>query len=271
MPFESPRGCGYRKAGKLYLVGGGIPMPCDIMPLFLNPCECCGYIPTFYRNVQMIFKKYIRDLSKAQHRVECICDPVCPICHTENNDQARYGLMFTSTRYYTPESFIEEANRMGVSKAIPFIPKDLELGKTWVLCAYSKTPDIDDPDFLEAKKLWESKRNSLVANANEPLEEMPEPPEKNAIFYAFMPERIEMPIWKKDATEEKLKELEDQGITPIIWDEEDPNAEHHKKRLTLKEIQEHLKEYGQIESVRDPPENETVKNIESKSREGSYE
>lgn len=42
MAVEAKRGCGYRKIGGTYLVGGGIGVPCDRLPLALDVCLCCG-------------------------------------------------------------------------------------------------------------------------------------------------------------------------------------------------------------------------------------
>src|SRR5260370_22228167 len=41
MAVEAKRGCGYRKAGGLYLVGGGIGLPCDRLPYEIHECPCC--------------------------------------------------------------------------------------------------------------------------------------------------------------------------------------------------------------------------------------
>ena len=42
MAVEAKRGCGYRKEGGLYLVGGGLSAPCDRMPYPLDRCKTCG-------------------------------------------------------------------------------------------------------------------------------------------------------------------------------------------------------------------------------------
>ena len=42
MAIEQKRGCGYRKVGGLYMVGGGIGVPCDRLPYELTVCPCCS-------------------------------------------------------------------------------------------------------------------------------------------------------------------------------------------------------------------------------------
>jgi len=175
-PIERRRGCGYRKIGKLYLVGSGLSRECDNLPYPIVECECCGWKPKFTRNFMWINKNYIKP------HEDCSCDPRCPICHPESNDLTKYGLMWVGKRYYTPQSFIREALEMGVSKAIPLIPKGLVLGKTWVLLAHKEC------EFEDGKR--------------------------EGIFYAFIPQRIEMLVWE-DTPEEKIKELEEKGITVI--------------------------------------------------------
>jgi len=131
------------------------------------------------------------------------------LCTPEQYNLDKYGLMWVGSQYYTPESFIKEAQTMGVSKRIAKIPKDLKLGETWVLLAHPKVPF-----------------NSSIENT--PLKS--EPAYKKAIFYAFIPQRIEMLIWKSEATTEKIRKLEEQGITPIIVDDSDPeNVKAHKE------------------------------------------
>lgn len=192
MPIESERGCGYRIVGKLYLVGSGLSRVCDGLPYLLKPCLWCGYTPKFSRNFQWVNKKYF-----LPHDDGCDCPSSCPICHPENNDRNAYGLMWVGSRYYTPESFILEAERMGVSKAIPNIPKDLVFGESLILLAHSDVYEYDPID----------EDNIIYYDIDEKY---------SGVFYAFVPQRVEMLIWESDATDERLAELEGRGITPII-------------------------------------------------------
>lgn len=133
MPIEPKRGCGYRKVGGLYLCGSGMSIPCDMLPLELKQCELCGYEIPFTRAFIWINKKYIQHYSDSHDKKKCSCLKItdkCPICTPERIQQDKYGLMWVGSIYYTPESFIKEAQQMGVSKRIAKIPKELKIGET---------------------------------------------------------------------------------------------------------------------------------------------
>ncbi len=69
------------------------------------------------------------------------CDPMvpghnherCPVCTPPN--EIHY-LLWVGRKFYTPESFMEEAREMGISKRIPNIPDNFQIGKTWVFLAH---------------------------------------------------------------------------------------------------------------------------------------
>ena len=182
---EPMRGCGFRQVGKLYLIGHGTVIACPSLPLPLDPCKICGYAPAQYRDFMWVQKSYFKAL-KLDNPTGQACIPYCPVCYPESsNDQDRYGLMWVGRKYYTPESFIEEDKAMGICKAIKQRPKGLVLGESWVLLAH--------PQAVETH-------------------EDPAP----GVFYAFKPTRIEVLIYKSQATSEYLAELEAKGITPVI-------------------------------------------------------
>ncbi len=208
---ESKRGCGYRKIGGLYLVSdSGAQIMCDGLPLELRPCQCCGFEPSFSRNLQRINAYYL-ELMEGKHHMEnrnvCKCFNDCPLCHPD--PEATYGLMFVGKQSYTPESFIKEAINMGVSKRIPEIPSWLILGKTWVFLAHIKTPKVS---------LEKLKENGLHEK---------EPEYVRAIFYGFQPRRVEMPVWRGD-----LSDVE--GITPVLLDKTPENLKRHKNAKAMK-------------------------------------
>jgi len=96
-------------------------------------------------------------------------------------------IMMVGSRYYTPESFIEEALIQGVSKRIPFIPKKLELGRTVIYIAHPKV----------------EKRLAIIA--------------------AFTPQRVEKLIWESEATPRALRDLEKRDIMTVIIPDGDPD------------------------------------------------
>jgi hypothetical protein len=242
MPFEKQRGCGYRQVGKLYLVGSGLTRICIGLPIILTECQCCGFKPEFYRGFTWIKKNYVEQKLKEQKRTKCPSPEfvTCPVCYPFNNDGNldEYGFMWVGKRDYTTQSFIKEVQEMGASKAVAEIPKGLTLGKTWVMLAHLEVEDYDDPEYKKALEEYRETRG-IVTNAMKPRI-APEVPLKPGIFYAFRPERVEMPIWKRDATHEKILELEEKGITPIIWDDESSEAEEHEESQSRK-AQERLR------------------------------
>ena len=212
---ERKRGCGYRKIGGLYLTGDpGIHLICDGLPLELLPCDCCGFVPPFSRNLQRLQPGYILQAEHKKHGAaySCKCSRgVCPICYPFNGSFQQphtFGLMFVGKKFYTPRSFIQEAEQLGVCKRIPDIPKWLRLGETWVLLAHTEVPKLN---------LEQIKSNEML---------MKEPEKMKAIFYAFKPQRIEMPVWKDQITNDEILLLEKRGITPVLLD---PTPENKKK------------------------------------------
>jgi len=222
MPIEKRRSCGFRKIGKIYLVGEGIFAPCDRLPFVLKPCECCGHVPTQNRGVSRLHRKYlggqhyvIKEAIDGERRfAPCSCESICPICYPDDipEDKLIDGefvcLMWVGSRYYTARSFAREADEMGVCKAINQLPKGLVLGKTWILLAHPEVPIYIDPQYLKALEGWK-----LGEEARDKL--APVPPERPAIFYAFTPKRVEMLLSESECTPEKLKEYAERGITII--------------------------------------------------------
>lgn len=227
---ESVRGCGYRKIGALYLVcDPGLTLECDGLPMPLEPCECCGFAPPFSRNLQKLNVDYVHMIEEKLHRVDpendqehrCRCPPSCPICYTP--PYGNFGLMFVGKSFYTPREFIQEALNMGVSKRIPQIPKWLILGKTWILLAHNEVPKVT---------LEQLKTNEM---------HMKEPEKFRAVFYAFKPQRIELPVWKDEISSEEILLLEKKGITPILLDPTPKNKKKHGRAKNRKVLMRLLK------------------------------
>jgi len=95
--------------------------------------------------------------------------------------------MWVGEKFYkTPQYFSQEAAAQGISKRLPFVPKDFAVGIDWVLLAHAKT-----------------------------LFNSPGGPElKPGIFMAFCPERIEYVV-KGSETDEELQAMANRGITLV--------------------------------------------------------
>lgn len=197
MAVEARRGCGYRKVGALYLCGGGIWVSCDRLPYEVEACPVCGEGIHFPRSLKEInpFKLF------GVHET-CKDTFACHMCHPSDGVAYIFGV---GEKYYTPQSFITEAQTMGVSKCIATIPKNMKLGETWVYLIHRKA--ILDGKDEDGKVIY-----------------------KMAIFAAFVPQRVEMPMWKSKLTKKKRKELEKRGITPVAIPDGDKDHAPAKRR-----------------------------------------
>lgn len=92
--------------------------------------------------------------------------------------------------------------RLGVSKRIAHKPKNLELGKTPVYLAHPKA--IEN----KVERVTDNNGNGYLI-PGEDIEY------KLGIFTVFVPNAIEMPMWKSKLTKRYRVKLEKQGITPI--------------------------------------------------------
>lgn len=226
MVIEAQRGCGFRKVGGLYLCGGGHGMTCDRLPYELKVCPVCGSGVKFSRGFQWLdWKRYAGShyLEETEHplaKIICHCNLVCPVCYPEISQP--YGLLFVGEAFYTPQSFIQEAIQMGVSRRIAAIPKNLKLGKTWVLFAHKHV--VEKLIVESVQEAWDEVRQGKTPELGETVK-VP------GVFYAFRPQTIELLIWKSDATPEHLAELVKKNITPIIIPDGDVD---HDPRTSLK-------------------------------------
>jgi len=180
---EAIRGCGYRKPGGMYLVSGGLSARCARLPIKLTICPCCGAGIKFSRGFTWIGKELILE-HQCEGRTACKYS-MCSL--NEKRIPDKVGLMWIGEKYYTPSSFRKEALRLGVSKRIGGIPKDLVVGETVILLAHRKghVKYVDgEPEFTPA------------------------------IIMAFTPTAIEYVV-KGDETAEELDRLQERGLTLI--------------------------------------------------------
>jgi len=244
--LEPRRGCGYRRVGKLYVVGSGMAYECHRLPLVLTVCPVCGSGIKHTRgwiriNPQKLFGKCPEEYTKfcpfcggelkretgvwvkcsecgAKINVvqysKCTCIPTCYVC----NPPEKAFMLWVGEKFYpTPQHFVNEALKLGVSKAIPSIPKGFELGKSIVYLAHRKTV------------------TAIVENKMISIE---------GIFYAFIPLRFEYLVKKSDFEQNKDKylEMEERGIEIVVvpdnYEEMVKKAEerHKRKRRAKKSV-----------------------------------
>lgn len=203
MAIETKRGCGYRKIGALYLCGEYIHVPCDRLPLEVGSCPVCGSGVHFTRNTAEInpFRLW------GDHK-SCVCG-LCFVCQPPDDVSFIMGV---GERYYTPQSFLEEAKQIGISKRIPALPKKLQLGETVLYLSHKKAVEVRQSLAVQAAV-------GIAEGIDNPqmrlLEAEGEPEYRMGVFCAFIPRRVEMLIKESELTDKKRKELEKRGITPI--------------------------------------------------------
>jgi len=223
--IEPIRGCGFRKVGGVYLIGTGMAVPCDRLPLPLEVCPVCGQgikVTTGFTTISPT------NLFGGEHK-NCsdIAPKSCPVCNPEIAEE-KAVLMWVGSKFYSPQSFIEESEKMGVSKRIPFIPKDLNIGEAWIYLAHKEAGLKPSEKKPITKKFTTNQGLKGIVTKYPPLKSCP------AIFYAFKPTGVEKLIWKKDATDKNLEDLKKRGITPVVIPDGDPD--HDPKRSVWVDI-----------------------------------
>lgn len=186
--IEKARGCGYRKGGGLYIMGGRGGRECTKMPIPLSVCPCCssGIKPT--RGFTWINSKLFADIP---------CHGQCSNCAMGKTNE-RLGLLWVGEKFYaTPGDFIREATTQGISRRIAQVPKEFKVGETWICFAHRKCIPQYHPDTIIGAIEFEK-----------PVSYAP------GIFYAFIPTALEYVVAGNE-TDEELQRMEDRGFTLV--------------------------------------------------------
>jgi len=182
-------------------VADGVWSACDRLPLPLVHCKACGAGVKFPRSPRAIDPNTLFGEHEGCSETYALgeMDPFqvagrlmpCNVCRPTS--EMAYVLGVGERNYKTPEDFMAEAQTLGVSKRIPQVPRGLEIGRTWVYLAHRKA--CTGPDGKP----------------------------QLGIFTAFVPQRVEMPVWQSELTDEKRQALEKRGITPVAFEDGDPD------------------------------------------------
>ncbi len=205
--IEQRRGCGYRQPGGKYVVAGKPQADCGRLPIPLTVCPTCNTGIKAARGWTWFNPEpFILAAPECDGNA---CDS-CPVSNNGlveirkvNEDPARCaGLIWIGEKFYaTPEEFLTEAGRMGISRRIKAIPRGFEVGKTWVFLAHRKAiPAVHESE--------------CATNANPTGECDCEAEPTPGIFSAFRPDAIEY-IVKGTEDEAELDKLENAGFTLI--------------------------------------------------------
>jgi len=188
------RGCGKRKPGGLYLRCEGNGRGCGKLPLPLTVCPCCSagvkpsrgwtWVDADKLFADTVCRNEIQDPNAAPviHHMGC---EGCPLAQP----LGRAGLLWIGEGFYkTPQDWLNEASEMGISRRVAHIPKEFEIGKTWILAAHRKA--------------------IRISRANGAVEYSP------GIFQVFQPSRIEYVV-KGTESPANLEAMEARGITLV--------------------------------------------------------
>lgn len=191
--YEEKRECGFRKPAKdgvgVYLRGPAEGQECERLPFVLESCPCCGggILPSrgfTWINPMVIFDPYQEPRCTAIYNHEH--DPNhdherCWVCNPELLG-SKAGLIWIGEKHYpTPQSFIEEAHRMGISRKIAAIPNGFEVGTHAI--------------FLAHRRLWTK------------LDEKGNKVDVAGVFMAFKPTHIDLVIDDPDKVPDKAIEI----------------------------------------------------------------
>lgn len=191
--IEGQRGCGYRKKGGLYLMGGIEFSGCCKLAAPLHSCPTCGNGIKFSRGFTWISTGLFPGRCRQyENQPKDITSQYCILSNTD----ARIGLMWVGEKFYnTPQAFMNEARVMGVSKRIAQLPKDCKVGETWIALAHRKCSRIVyAPDDIEAFK-----------------EAMKNPQYSPAVFMIFKLTGVQYVV-NGDETAEELQRMEKRNI-----------------------------------------------------------
>lgn len=221
MAVEQKRGCGYRKIGGIYLVVDGPGQPCGKFPIPLNDCTTCGHSPA--NGVAGPAIQRIKNLEVAARAGDCLLrsTDACNSCPFSTmalgrlvQEQPWAALMYVGQGFYTPKSFIIEAEEMGVSKRVSSVPKWFEVGKTWVYLAHidAVSKPCDCAEKTEDKTI--DPKCERCEGTGGYFE--------HGIFYAFRPSRVEVIIPNTMIAEDRTALIE-KGYTlvEVPWDDPD--------------------------------------------------
>jgi len=212
MAVERKRGCGYRKAGGLYIMadaGGG--EPCHKLPVPLAICPTCGG-----------GVKQVRGYSWAQVAMlgpVCELDPfhceTCPTCQPSIIEGGRFGLLWVGQQHYrTPGAFLAEAQVMGFSKRVNSWPVGFEPGQTWLGFAHPTGARLPDEAGIM----------------------QPGP----GLFHVARSVRMELVITPSLRGEAWVRKYEEQGAVLVEVPDDDPDhaprIRHHARGEALRKL-----------------------------------
>lgn len=228
MAVEGKRGCGYRKAGGIYIVSGGIGEPCERLPIPIVTCDHCKRPGIeFTRSIQWVGVSYALAGAKACEFNPGHC-PHCVICQPVNMEREAepkdlFALMWVGESHYpTPMDWTKESNAMGVSRRLNAIPKEMVLGKTWVIVAHNRAIERKCETCKGLGYVGQAAKDADKCETCDGKGKLGTP----GIFHAFRPRQYELVVTPSMAKQEWVKELQKKhgdGLKLVEVPEDDPD------------------------------------------------
>lgn len=260
MAVEAKRGCGYRRVGGLYVVGGGLSAPCDRIPYPLDRCKTCGAGVKFTRGHTWLQPDFF---TPHESRQGCSCthgsmggpcsvcghshpiaepcaswmpetgcrdESSCPVCRNRE-DFGPHLLLWIGRGHYSPDAYLKESRELGVSRRLSAMPKGLVIGETWVLLAHLDAVQPKMPEACSRCGASEHQhgpeQDQLRWNSSAPERpvcgEFDPPKPTPGIFCAFVPHAVELILKQSDATPERIEKEAKRGVTVVTVPDDDPD------------------------------------------------
>jgi hypothetical protein len=128
----------------------------------------------------------------------------------------RAGLLWVGEKFYpTPADFTREAMALGISKRIHAIPREFQVGTTWVLLAHP----------LAVRESQTDPETGKVTTIESP-----------GIFKVWRPTKIEKLVEESKRGSEEVEQLEKRGITPVFVPDSDPDHQPTATRTKVKPL-----------------------------------
>jgi len=211
----------------MYITGNYINVPCDRIPFPLTTCPVCGggiKIGRAFTEINPLRMFGLHDsqvtvfeedpaVTGSVTKFNCQ-DPIRPCWLCDPTEDPAFLMLVGEKFYPTPEDFMNEGVAQGVSKRIPFIPKNLQVGKTVIYLAHHKAVAVTEPALLQhAMNCMEAEETGQPR-----LLETGKVSMSLGIFTAFVAQKIEKLYWQSELdamTDEHKADLAARGISPV--------------------------------------------------------
>lgn len=200
--------CGTRKLGHLYLIGLATIEPCHVLPFPLVKCPVCGHGIKPFRGIrfeidpELLFGDACKNATiPNQSSIGHLHCEICAVCSPKfwRDFGNKFALTWVNSRYYSPETFYQEAYRHGVCLQISKMPRQL------INLKWEDYPKI----FLAHRKACNG---------------------QPGIFMSFGPVAVQKLV-PEDISTEEVNKLINAGIEPVIVKKKE--AKHQPQPVAL--------------------------------------